>query len=342
VQGTADILGHQAVLDRLWTALSRDSLHHAYLFEGPEGLGKRLVALRLAMAANCEQAPERLAAGEPVPCGVCRTCRSIVRGDHPDVIVLGPDPDRKTPTITVAQVREVVRKVGYHRYTGRRRVVIVDPTEAMAAPAANALLKTLEEPPEGTGFVLIAHSASSLLPTIVSRCQRVRFSAVGVQALESWLAQQGHSEAPALARLALGRPGAAMALAQGGLQARRELRERVLGTVEQGDLGDIFALSKSICSGDRSSWMVQVERILELLEDGLRDAVVVASGQPVELLDTEAADQAHRWAHALWPTGVPRLQRALDDARAGLARNAQGRVVLDALFLRFTSELGRL
>ena len=135
MQGTEDILGHRAVIDRLWAALSRDALHHAYLFEGPSGLGKHLVARRLAMAANCEAVDADGVDPARHPCGVCPSCRAILRGEHADVIELGPDPDKKTPTITVSQVREVVRQVGYHRYTGRRRVVIVDPAEAMAVEA---------------------------------------------------------------------------------------------------------------------------------------------------------------------------------------------------------------
>lgn len=338
--GTSDILGHDRILTRLWAALDRDTLHQAYLFEGPEGLGKHRVALRLAMAANCERAGALRESGQRPPCGACRACTLIRRGDHPDVLIVGPDPERKTPTITVTQIREVVRKVGYHRYSGERRFVIVDPTEAMAAPSANALLKTLEEPPDGTGFILVAHSAAALLPTIVSRCQRVRFSAVGVDRLAEWLTERGLPDAPALARLSMGRPGAALTLSQGGLEARRKLRETVVGPVERGDLGELFELSRTLCTGDRQRWVARVQQVLALLEDGVRDASVLAAGGPVELLDPEAAQQAERWAHALWPTGIPPLVRALDEAREGLARNAQGRVVLDALFLRFAAELG--
>lgn len=334
--GTADLLGHERILERLWGAMAGGGLHHAYLFEGPSGLGKHLVASRLAMASNCEDPP---ATGR-APCGRCRSCTLIRQGDHPDVLQIGLNPERKTPVISVGQIREVVRKVGYHRYSAARRYVIIDPAEAMAAAAANALLKTLEEPPDGTGFILIAHSAAALLPTIVSRCQRVRFTSVPAADLAAWLQARGVEEGPTLARLAMGRPGAAMRLADGGLEARRELRRSVLAPIERGDLGEIFELSKSLCSGERQRWMARVETVLALLEDCVRDASVHASGGAVELLDPEAAEQAARWGRALWPTGVPPLVRALDEAREGLARNAQGRVVLDALFLRFAAELG--
>lgn len=333
--GTTDILGHGAAVGRLWDAVRRDALHHAYLFEGPEGVGKHLVARRLAMACNCEQPALEL------PCGECASCRSIARDDFADVLTVGPHPDRKTPIITVDQIREVVRQVGYHRYTGKRRVVIVDPAEAMAAPASNALLKTLEEPPEGTGFVLIAHSASALLPTIVSRCQRVRFAAVPDDDVTAWLEARGVADAQVLARLAMGRPGAALALADGGLEARTTLANSVIGTIEKGDLGQIFALSKDLCTGDRQAWVPRVQQVFELLEDRLRDATIIGAGESLAVLDPAARHASERWAGALWPTGIARLVAALEHARDQLAFNATGRVVMDALLTRFATELGR-
>lgn len=331
--GTHDILGHEAVLQRLWGALDRDELHHAYLFEGPDGVGKHLVALRLAQAANCD-------GPAPRPCGVCKSCRAIEAGTHADVLEVGPDPDRKTPIISVDQIRELVRKTGYHRYTGRRRVVIVDPAEALQPASANALLKTLEEPPEGTGFVLIAHHARALLPTIVSRCQRVRFAAVPQAALAEWLERRGAEQPERLARLAMGRPGAAVGLAEGDLDTREALREQVYDMLNERDLGQIFELSKAMCSGERQQWRPRVDLLLDVIEDVLRDATVAAAGQPVALLDPEQEPRAVRMSQVLWPSGVQRVAQAIEDAREGLARNASGRTVVDALLTRLAHEVG--
>ena len=331
--GTHDILGHAAVLERLWGALGRDELHHAYLFEGPDGVGKHLVAHRLAQAANCD-------GPAPHPCGACKSCRAIEAGNHADVLELTPDPDRKTPIISVEQVRELVRKVGYHRYAGRRRVVIVDPAEALQPASANALLKTLEEPPEGTGFILIAQHARALLPTIVSRCQRVRFAAVPEPELTEWLRARGVEEPARLARLAMGRPGAAVQLSEGDLETREGIREQIHNVLVQGDLGVIFELSRSLCSGDRQEWRPRVDLMLEVIEDLLRDATVTAAGQPVELLDPAHERRAADLCQALWPSGVSRVALALDQAREGLERNASGRTVVDALLTRLATEAG--
>jgi len=329
-----DILGHEPILGRLGGALVADRLHHAYLFEGAAGVGRRLVALRLAQAANCE------AASEQRPCGSCRTCKSIAAGTHPDVLFVEPDPARATPIITVDQIRAIVRASSYHRYAARRRFVVIDPAEAMPPPAANALLKTLEEPPDGTGFILITAQPAALLPTILSRCQRVRFGAVAVDRIVAWLEAQGLSHAQVRARAALGCPGVALALTDEALEARAALRDTVLRAAGSGDLGAIFETSKAMCEGQRAQWRPRVEQLFEILEDLLRDATILAAGASVPLLGD--ARLAERAALRLWPGGIARMSTAITEARAALALNAAGRTVVDALLTRLATELGKL
>lgn len=335
MHGHADILGHRRALATLWQALERDALHHAYLFEGPRGVGKLTVALRLAMAANCTGDTTAL------PCGVCDTCRQIAAGSHPDVMRVAADPDKATATIAVDAVREIVRKTGYHRYGGKRRFILVDPAEAMAAPAANALLKTLEEPPEGTGFVLVTHNASALLPTILSRCQRVRFGAVPEAEVTAWLAERGHAEQAQLAaRLGQGCPGRALALVEGGLERRLALRDRLL-EVLGGRLTDIFDWSGELTQGKRQEWRDDVEALLEVIEDLLRDVVILgASDSSGDLLNADRPEIVERWRRALWPGGVSVCARAVGDLREELLVNVTGKTSLDALLTRLATELG--
>lgn len=333
MSGTADILGHRAAIARLWGALARDELHHAYLFEGPEGVGKHTVAVRLAMAANCT------GEADPPPCGVCPTCEQIRAGHHPDVLVLEPAAERATPIISVDQVREVVRVAGYHRYGARRRFILIDPAEAMPDPAANALLKTLEEPPAGTGFILVATHSSALLPTVLSRCQRIRFSAVPDDALEAWLRERGIQEAGSVARASLGCPGRALSLAEGQLEERRALRDRLLAVLE-GDIGDLFEWSAELCSGKRPQWRPRVTEVLDILDDLLRDTAIRATGAEVPLLNAEGSEVVQNWVHRLWPDGVTRCAEAVSEAREELERNVAGRTLMDALLSRVAKELG--
>lgn len=327
-----DVLGHAAIRSRLEGALKRGTLHHALLFEGPSGVGKRLVAEWVARVANCT--------GANAPCEECPSCRQIAAGSFPDVIRVEPDPEKASQTIGVDQIREVVRLSGYHRYSGKRRVVILDPAEALLPAAANALLKTLEEPPEGTGFILVTHHASALLPTILSRCQRVRFGPVPEAELAAWLKGKGLDEPEALARRAQGCPGRALQLSEGGLTERIELREMLLNTLA-GDLGGLFEGNRSLVEGEgRQTWRPRVDRLLEVLEDLLRDVVVLGSGSSQALVNEDHRTTVERWAAVLWPGGIMSCERAIAEARDNLDANVGGRVVLDALLARMRGELG--
>ena len=291
------------------------------------------MATWLAMAANC------VGTARP-PCGACDPCRLIAAGSFPDVFRIEPDPEKATPTIGVDQIREVVRQLGYHRYSGKRRFVIVDPADALPAAAANALLKTLEEPPEGTGFILLSTQSRALLSTIRSRCQRVRFGAVPDAEIARWLAKRGVADPERVARLALGAPGRALELAEGALADRAALRDGLFRALA-GDLGPLFAFSEELCEGgQRQEWSRRVEALLAIVEELLADVVAVRTGSGRPLFHDDAADAIQRWAAVLWPDGVVACSRALGEARANLAANVTGRTLVDALLTRLRTELG--
>lgn len=325
------IIGHDRILERLHHAIDRGTLHHAYLFEGPQGLGKATVATYLAMAVNC-QADDR-------PCGSCPSCVHIRNENHPDVIYVRPEENRASATISVAAIREVVRKTGYHRYDAQRRVIIIDPAEAMPAPTANALLKTLEEPPEGTGFVLIATHSSSLLPTIVSRCQRIRFSPVDNRALSKWLASKGVSEPDPIISRAQGCPGRALDLLDGGLENRRDTRGKML-TILQADLDQLYGWSKDLCEGDRQKWMPAAEHYLEITEELLRDVVIRGSGSKLAPINSDIPDIITEWTQKLWPSGVEGCTRVVSETRENLRANITGKTAMDAFITRMSQQLG--
>ncbi len=334
-KGREEHIGHERVLAPLYRAAENDGLHHAYLLEGPSGVGKRQVADLLALTVNCT-AEKRSAR----PCGRCNTCRTIRGGTHPDVVVLEPDPKKASASIPVDAVREVIRQAGYHRYGARRRVVIVDPAEAMAESAANALLKTLEEPPAGTGFFLVTHNAQALLPTIRSRCQRVRLGAVPTSAIVRWLEARKTDDAEVLAQLALGCPGRALELSGKGLAARAKLRSQLF-EVLHGPIDDVFGFSQALCKGARVDYGRKVDALLHLVEDLLRDVVVIGAGGDAGLLNADADQDVRGMARRLYPDGVLRCAEAVQDARDQLAIYVSGRLVVDGLLCRIRHALGR-
>ena len=207
-------------------AVRRDSLPPALLFSGPEGVGKRRVAIALAQALNCPAASAH-GALEIDACGVCPTCQRIARGVHPDVHIVEPG---EIGNIKVDQVRDVVDRAGYRPFEGRRRVVIIDQADALIAQAQNALLKTLEEPPAGSVFLLVTARPDVLLPTVRSRCPQLRFQPLADDEVAAALVAAGRSqdEARPLAAAAEGSIGRALQESGGEVMESREIAVHVL------------------------------------------------------------------------------------------------------------------
>ncbi len=168
-----EILGQEWLISHLKTAAQKGRLAHAYLFLGPEGVGKACTARALAAALNCQ---EPLADGDA--CGACASCRRLAAGVHPDFLVISPTPEslsHQKPQIKIDQIREFRRLTAYPPFGDGWRVALIKPAETMNDEAANALLKTLEEPPERHLLVLTAPVEADLLPTVVSRCHKLAF-----------------------------------------------------------------------------------------------------------------------------------------------------------------------
>lgn len=333
------VIGHGPVLDRLLAAARSDRLHHALLIEGPEGVGKRTVALRVAMEGVCTHA-------DPAhrPCGRCEACEEAlhVEARHPDIVHVTPEADAKTPTIKVDRIRELVAHAGFTRWKARRRTYIIDPADAMNEQAQNALLKVLEEPNAGTAFILLTSRPRMLLPTIHSRCQHVRLSPVPEATLIPWLDARGVPDAAHVARLADGRPGAALALADGdALAARRADRDALLQAVAGGPkrwFDHVESLTKR--SKDRTLQRAIVATHLALIDEIVRDATAIALGHDDALLHDDLRPALARAAAAAWPDGLAEVADAVDDARQALRLNLNARAVLDAVVVRLVTALG--
>ena len=166
-----EVIGHRRLLSLLSRAITRDTLMPSLIFSGPEGVGKRLTAVAVAQALNC---------AKPVDsdsCGDCPACRRIVRGSYPDVQTIEPG---ETGSIKIEQVRAAIDQAVYRPFEGRRRVTIIEQADALVEAAQNALLKTLEEPPSASVFILITSRPDTLLPTVRSRCSHLRFGRLQV------------------------------------------------------------------------------------------------------------------------------------------------------------------
>lgn len=211
------LVGHKAQVRELTTLLQEGRLPHALLFTGAAGIGKKLCGQILAASILC---------GHEEPCGICDNCRSMMAGSHPDYYELLPEVRGKsTRLIRIEAIREMQTVVSRSAVQAGRRVVLIDDADTMNEPAANSLLKTLEEPEGQVTFILIARDRSALLPTIVSRCMPLSFGTLSPEEVKAELVkhQLPPLEAEKLAFLSGGSLGRALKLSQhGGLELRND------------------------------------------------------------------------------------------------------------------------
>lgn len=206
VKGFSGIVGQETAVGFLKKVVSANKIPHAYLFTGIPGIGKTTTAFAFARALNC------LDPKDGDGCGRCVHCRQIAGGNFPDLEWIRPD----GRVIKIEQIRELTRRIGYKTVSGRYRISLIEQAGTMTLEAANSFLKTLEEPPPGNILILNALDKNDLLPTIISRCQRVPFRPVPAEVLAAWLHEENGVQvktAAVLARLSEGSVGRALRMA---------------------------------------------------------------------------------------------------------------------------------
>jgi len=242
-----DIRGQERAIEHLTRALAGGTFAHAYLFAGPSGIGKRAVALTFAKALNCARATND-------SCDECPSCRKIDRAGAADLVFIEPEA-KGSGEIKIDMVRDLRHLLNLKAYELRKKVCIIDGADRMTPEAANALLKVLEEPPPDTVLILIAEATANVLPTILSRCRLVRFSAVGDDVLEEILAGEHGLDRPkarSLAQFSAGRIGQALRFKDSGLI---DEKNRVIdGALD----GTLFGDDRAVPSKDEVGWMLDV------------------------------------------------------------------------------------
>ena len=240
MKSTWGIIGHEWATNLLAGRIANDRISHAYLITGARGLGKSLLARRLAQAMNCT--------GSPQPCGKCRHCDKIERGQHPDLVEIAPD----GASIKIEQVRDMQSGLTLRPNEARYSIAIIMGADKMTANAADALLKTLEEPPGTARLILVADVAEAIPPTISSRCQVLPLRPVPIAQIEAALQDEYHvpaDQAALLARLSGGRPGWAFrAVTEPDLlQVRYDRLVAILGALHSNRAGR-FAYSEAVAT----------------------------------------------------------------------------------------------
>lgn len=328
-----DIVGHRTLVALLARAVDRGAVPPTLLFAGPSGVGKRLVAVATAQALNCLN-PRRSASTLPLDaCGTCAACARIARGVHPDVPLVGPG---ESGSIKIEPVRELIVRAAYLPFEGRRRVVIIDEADALVVPAQHALLKTLEEPPSASMFLLITSRPDALLPTVQSRCPRLRFRPLGPEEVTAALVARGKSdaEARAIAATAEGSVGRALDASADDVVEARDAAMRVLArAAESGDprrriesARELLANAGGGGAGDREAVATTLRAMASLLRDA---ALLGTKADRRGLANTDMLPALERLAATFSGERGVQAFAAVDQALAALERNAGAKVVAD-------------
>lgn len=321
-----DVIGHRRLLDRLAARAARGEVAHAYGLFGPRSVGKRTVALRLAQTLECE-------ARVPGGCGACLSCRKIERGIHPDVRLVARAGDRKL--IGIEQIREMQADLALRPIEGPRRVVIVDDAGELDQ-GQDALLKTLEEPPDHAVLLLVTPTPASLHETILSRLQPLTLRLVPVAEIEEGLAARGIREARRFAAASAGRPGVALGLASGdAMRAERERIEAELYRLVASGLTDRFAWAADLADeSDPRRRAEAIELRLASWSELLRDATVASRGDLSRPLRPARVAETEHLADGVSASDLLGATLLVERLRRDLAFNANARAMLELFALR--------
>ncbi len=367
-----DVAGHQGTLQVLKRAALTGRVPHAYLFVGPPNVGKTLVAVEFAKALNCEALTDPQTVDDIEPCDECSACVRIEKGIHPDFRLLQPTTHLEADevdemvqmegaVIRIEQVRELIESASFKTNQARRRVFIITGVETMNIPAANAFLKTLEEPPGDTTFVLTTSQPSHLLPTIISRCQVLHFHPVAADVAREFLAARYPDTAPeqmdSILAMAAGRIGWAIKLLQQPdvLQIRSDLLDMCaeladaewVECLRAGELlvdaaerwwiaGNEAEMAEKALKASRDRVLrTSMRDILDVLATWFRDLLLLSANPEADgLINMDRADQLRQLAPRYQPRKCQAACTHLQTMHAQLRQNANLRLAAENLALR--------
>lgn len=332
----ANVIGQEGPKKKIRTALARQAIGHAYLFSGDDGIGKRLMALRFAQALSCEAPPS---SSQPDSCGHCRACEQIDSGVYPDLLVIEPEQDKANPQIKIDRVREIERHVIYRPLLSARKICIIDDADRLNANAANAFLKTLEDPPEHSLFILVTSQPLRLLATVRSRCLTLRFSPATPNQFEGALALKqatAMEDARFLSRVCGNRIGVALRADPSELRSRHdrffELCRRETLAHPTAVLQQAEELSKAQPFPDLIDWLSHGLRDVLLMTIGTRQDLLLHQSQ-IPLLEQITA--------SLTPADVVELMDVLQTLEQAPTQNLNLQLCLENFLFRFHQTIHR-
>ncbi|MCI8543879.1 DNA polymerase III subunit delta' [Acetatifactor aquisgranensis] len=322
--GFQDIIGQQQIKEHLQNALATGKISHAYIINGEKSSGKEFIARVFAMALQCER-------GETEPCQECRSCKQALSNNHPDIIQLVHE---KPGTISVDDIRSQVNNdIAVKPYSSAYKVYIINEAEKMTVQAQNAILKTLEEPPEYAVILLLTSNVNSLLSTILSRCVVLNMKPVGDQLVKEYLCsklQVPDYRAEVCAAFARGNVGKAKMLATS--EEFENIKAEALALlkyIQDMDLAEIMTAVKKI-----TEYKLEIKDYLDICAIWYRDALMFkATSDMNHLIFREEIQALRRTAQRSSYEGIENIIKALDTAKQRLDANVNFELVMELLML---------
>lgn len=319
------MIGQELILKALRRARQRGEVSHAYLFSGPAGSGKKTLALFLAQSLNCH------GAGEP-PCGQCLSCRKISGGHHPDLYRVEP----QGASIKIEQLREMKDKLYYFPREGRKKVCFIQDAELLTLPAANSLLKILEEPPGELVFLLLSARPWALPGTVLSRCIQFHLRPLTPDQM-ALLLQREHpdllpEEREFIVALARGNPGKGLEMAaRGGWEEKYTEAWMLLEKIENGPAEDLWSQAEEISKRE------DLPALLDLFALIYRERLFAQlgfAGEKSIIKKRLGLYNKGREDFSVGPAFLERICRSLLELQGELLQNVNKRLALEVLFLQ--------
>jgi len=322
------LIGQDKILSLLDYSIKTNTIAHAYLIIGPRHVGKRTLATNLAQALNCDSS-------EP-PCGQCRSCQRILEGKHADVVSIGLD---SRTEIGIDDIRGLQRLASLPPYEGKCKVFIIDGAEYLSTEAANSLLKILEEPPQKLVWLLLSAEEAHLLPTIISRCQRLELKPIPSERVQETLVNSYNvdaNKAKLLSQLCHGCYGWALsALANDDILEQRAQRMATLFsllTPTGRSLGQRFAYAQELASQFSQNRRAGTETI-EIWLDWWRDLMLIKSGCKGGIINVDYEIALEEQARGLSLSEIKGFLANLCLLQERISRNVNPRLSLEWLML---------
>ncbi|MCI9339559.1 MAG: DNA polymerase III subunit delta' [Dorea sp.] len=319
-----DVVGHNDIINYIRNAVSMDQVTHAYILNGERGAGKKLVAKLFATTLLCEE-------GGPDPCNRCHSCRQAEGGNHPDIIWVTHE---KPNSISVDDIREQVNNtIMIKPYQGPYKVYVIDHADIMTPQAQNALLKTIEEPPQYAVIMLLTENAEMLLPTIASRCVMLKLRYIRDILIKKYLMETlkvPDYKADMCTAFAQGNMGRAIMLANS--EHYNEIREEAVQTlkyIHEMELNEVIQAVNRI-----SSYKLEISDYLDIMVVWFRDVLLYKATRDVDVVVfKEELDSIREQARKSSYEGIQLIITSFDRAKERLKANVNFELVMELLFL---------